>query len=68
VNTPLTNVTVSVDSLVPGGTFSSIDCYVTGSPDGVLEEDGITDLVDDIDLTLENLEPGFITCDIVIDP
>ena len=40
VNTPLTNITVSVDSQVDGGTFSSIDCYVTGSPDGVIEEDG----------------------------
>jgi hypothetical protein len=68
VNTPLTNITVSVDSLVPGGTFSSIDCYVTGSPDGVVDEDGITDQVDDITLTLENLEPGNITCDFVIDP
>ena len=68
VNTPLTNLTVSVDSLVPGGTYSSIDCYVTGSPDGVVEEDGITDLADDISLTLENLEPEKITCDIVIDP
>jgi hypothetical protein len=68
VNTPLTNITVSVDSQVDGGTFSSIDCYVTGSPDGVVEEDGITDLVDDIGLTLEDLEPGNITCDFVIDP
>lgn len=68
VNTPLTKITVSVDSLVPGGTFSSIDCYVTGDPDGVIEEDGITDLVDDISLTLEDLEPGNITCDFVIDP
>jgi hypothetical protein len=67
-NIPLTNITISVDSLVDGGTFSSIDCYVTGSPDGVLEEDGITDLVDDISLTLEDLEPGNITCDFVIDP
>jgi len=68
VNTPLTNITVSVDSLVEGGTFSTIDCYVTASPDGVLEKDGITDLEDDISLTLENLEPGNITCDFVIDP
>ena len=68
VNIPLTNITVSVDSLVSGGTFSSIDCYVTGSPDGVIEEDGITDLVDDVSLTLEDLEPGNITCDFVIDP
>lgn len=68
VNIPLTNITVEVDSQVDGGTFSSIDCYVTGSPDGVVEEDGITDLVDDISLTLEDLEPGNITCDFVIDP
>jgi hypothetical protein len=68
INTPLTKISVSVDSLVAGGTFSSIDCYVTGSPDGVIEEDGITDLVDDISLELNNLEPGNITCDFVIDP
>ena len=30
VNTPLTNITVSVDSQVDGGTFSSIECDVTG--------------------------------------
>jgi hypothetical protein len=68
LNTPLTNISVSVDSQVDGGTFSSIDCYVTGSPDGVVEEDGIADLVDDVSLTLEDLAPGNFTCDFVIDP
>ncbi|MFC5860318.1 hypothetical protein [Agromyces flavus] len=68
INTPLTKITVSVDSLVEGGTFSSIDCYVTGDPDGVIEKDGITDQVDDISLDLNDLEPGNITCDFVIDP
>ncbi|MGW4930057.1 prealbumin-like fold domain-containing protein [Agromyces sp. NPDC004153] len=67
-NIPLTKITVSVDSLIDGGTFSTIDCYVTGTPDGVMEVDGITDEVDDISLELNNLEPQHITCDFVIDP
>jgi hypothetical protein len=68
VNTPLTDIHITVDSLVEGGTFSSIDCYPTGAKDGVIENDGITDAVDDIELNLENLEPQNLTCDFVIDP
>lgn len=56
-NTPLTDVTVTVDSQVAGGTSSTIDCVLDSSGPG-----------DDISLTLEDLVPQTITCTIVIDP
>jgi hypothetical protein len=58
-NTPLTNITVSVDSQVDGGTASTINCgagTVSTGPNG----DGST--------TRSNLEPGTYICTIVIDP
>jgi len=58
-NTPLTNLTVSVDSQVDGGTASTIDCgagIVSTGPNG----DGST--------TRSDLPPGTYTCTIVIDP
>jgi hypothetical protein len=58
-NTPLTNITVSVDSQVDGGTASTIDCgagLVSTGPNG----DGST--------SRNNLVPGTYTCTIVIDP
>jgi hypothetical protein len=58
-NTPLTDLTVSVDSQVNGGTASTINCgagVVSTGPDG----DGST--------TRANLPPGTYTCTIVIDP
>jgi hypothetical protein len=58
-NTPLTDLTVSVDSQVDGGTASTIDCgagSVATGPNG----DGST--------TRSNLVPGTYTCTIVIDP
>jgi hypothetical protein len=56
-NTPLTDITVSVDSLVPGGTSSTIDCVLDSAGPG-----------DDVSLTLQDLEPGTYTCTIVVDP
>ena len=62
-NTPLTDLTVSVNSQVPGGTGSTIDCVLdsatvpAGSP---ANGDG--------SLTLSDLEPGTYNCEIVIDP
>jgi Prealbumin-like fold domain len=56
-NTPLTNVTVSVDSQVPGGTSSTIDCVSGSAGPG-----------DDISLTLPDLQPQTLSCTIVIDP
>jgi Prealbumin-like fold domain len=64
VNMPLTNITVSVDSQIDGGTASVIDCggANTGStgPDG----DGSVTVTD-----LEPTAPGVtLTCTIVVDP
>jgi hypothetical protein len=56
-NTPLTNLSVSVDSQVPGGTSSTIDCVVATAGPG-----------DDITASANNLVPGTYTCTIVIDP
>jgi hypothetical protein len=63
LNTPLTDVTVSVDSLEPGGTFSSISCDVEGSDEVLL-----TDELDDPSVTIPDLEPRTVVCTIVIDP
>ena len=69
VNTPLTDVTVSVDSLVEGGTASTISC-VDGA--GVLVDDDLTNAPGDVSLTIEDLEPtapgATLVCTIVVDP
>ena len=58
-NTPLTNLTVSVDSQVDGGTASTIDC------DGVTASTGPNG---DGSLSRIDLAPGTYNCTIVIDP
>jgi hypothetical protein len=58
-NTPLTDIFVSVDSQVDGGTSSTIDCVLDSAVTGA---DG------DGSLTLPDLEPGTYTCTIVVDP
>jgi prealbumin domain-containing protein len=58
-NTPLTDITVSVDSQVDGGTASTIDCVVAS---------GSTGANGDGSLTASDLEPGTYTCTIVVDP
>ena len=63
-NTPLTNLSVSVDSQVPGGTDSQILCTPPGAPNGALD----TPASGDGTLSLSDLEPGSYTCTIVIDP
>jgi hypothetical protein len=58
-NTPLTNITVSVNSQVDGGTASTINCGagdVSTGPNG----DGSTSRTD--------LPPGTYTCTVVVDP
>ena len=65
LNIPLTDITVSVDSLVPGGTASEIDCG-----DGpVTTTDPVTG---DGSLTVPDLEPTApavtLTCTITVDP
>ena len=59
-NTPLTNLTVSVDSQVDGGTASTIDCG-----DGVTWRPARTATARP---RRNNLVPGTYTCTIVIDP
>ena len=67
-NTPLTNITVSVDSLVPGGTGSTIDCDAAADPP--FDKTVLATSPDNGDgsLTLSNKLPGTYTCTIVVDP
>jgi hypothetical protein len=62
-NVPLTDITVSVDSLIEGGTSSTIDCDPV-TP-GV---DFTTDATGDGSFTRSDLVPGTYTCVIVVDP
>ena len=62
-NTPLTNVTVSVDSQVNGGTASTINCdWAAPDTSAGTGADG------DGSLTRNDLLPGTYTCTVVIDP
>jgi len=67
VNVPLTNVTISVDSQVPGGTASEISCT---SAKGT--SNGSTDATGDGSVTVTDLLPTdpavTITCTVIIDP
>jgi hypothetical protein len=57
-NTPLTNVSISVDSQIAGGTSSTVDCSndaLDGGP------------ADDVSVTANDQQPQTITCTIVID-
>jgi hypothetical protein len=58
-NTPLTDITVSVNSQVDGGTASTITC---GSDSASTGPNG------DGSLALPNKEPGTYNCTIVVDP
>jgi len=60
-NTPLTDITVSVNSQVDGGTSSTISCTPNGPS-------GSTDANGDFTGTTTDLEPGTYTCTIVVDP
>jgi hypothetical protein len=62
-NTPLTDVTVSVNSQVNGGTASTISCEPPTPP-----QTAATDPDGDGSLTLGDLEPGTYTCTVVVDP
>ena len=64
-NTPLTNVTVSVDSIVPGGTASTMTCTRSN---GAVVGAGATGAGGDGSLTLPNLVPDVYTCTINVDP
>ncbi|GAA1766017.1 MSCRAMM family protein [Agromyces humatus] len=67
-NDPLTNLTVSVDSQIPGGTFSSIECDATTESPDTLKDVDLSDMLDDPSVTINDLEPGTYTCVVVIDP
>ena len=64
-NTPLTDLTVSVDSQVDGGTASTIDC-VASDASVVINAD--TDPNGDGSGTATGLLPDTYTCTVVIDP
>ena len=68
LNTPLTDITVSVDSLEPGGTFSSIECNATVEDPDSDPDISLDDEMDDPVVKLEDLQPGTYTCVVVIDP
>ena len=63
-NVPLTDITVSVNSQIDGGTFSSVDCEPTATdPDLPL-----TSGTGDGTVTVSGLQPGTYVCTVVIDP
>ena len=64
-NTPLTNLTVSVDSQIDGGTASTIECTDAGNNSVA---SGSTGANGDGSATATDLEPGTFTCTVVIDP
>jgi hypothetical protein len=64
-NTPLTNITASVDSQIDGGTSSTIVCT---DSNGNTVASGSTGPNGDGSASASNLEPGTYTCTLVIDP
>jgi uncharacterized surface anchored protein len=63
-NTPLSNITVSFESQVTGGTAATIECAgLTADP-----ADGTPNVFDDTSETFKDLEPGTYTCTVVVDP
>jgi Prealbumin-like fold domain len=60
-DTPLTNLSISVDSQVDGGTASTITCD-NGGPNGSTGANG------DGSASASNLRPGTYSCTIVVDP
>jgi hypothetical protein len=64
-NTPLTDITASVNSQVDGGTSSTITCV---DSNGGTVASGSTGANGDGSATASNLEPGTYTCTVVVDP
>jgi hypothetical protein len=64
-NTPLTDLSVSVNSQVDGGTASTIDCK--DAANGTVAS-GSTGANGDGSASASDLEPGTYTCTIVVDP
>jgi hypothetical protein len=67
-NTPLTNITVSVNSQVDGGTGSTIDCDAAVDPPFDKTVPATAPDNGDGSFTLSNKEPGTYTCTIIVDP
>ncbi|GAA0691594.1 hypothetical protein GCM10009104_18150 [Marinobacterium maritimum] len=68
-NTPLTDITVSVDSQVDGGTASTIKCVKGTDPAaGDVVASGATAANGDGSATANDLLPGYYTCTIYVDP
>jgi hypothetical protein len=63
-NVPLTNITVSVDSQIPGGTASTIDCDAAADP----PFDFTTPAGGDGSFSLNDKVPGTYVCTIIVDP
>jgi len=63
-NMPLTNITVSVDSQIPGGTASTIDCDAAADP----PFEATTGTGGDGSLTKSDLVPGTYICTVIVDP
>jgi hypothetical protein len=59
-NVPLTNITISVNSQVDGGTSSTMDCGGGASGSTAANGDG--------SVSRNNLPPGTYNCQVVIDP
>ncbi|RZS64184.1 hypothetical protein EV187_2564 [Agromyces ramosus] len=64
-NMPLTNITVSVDSQIPGGTASTIDCDAAADPPFDATTDPVTG---DGSFSLNDKVPGTYVCTVVVDP
>ncbi|WP_188860057.1 MSCRAMM family protein [Marinobacterium nitratireducens] len=62
-NTPLSDITVSFNSQVPGGTAATISCGLADNP-----VDNTPAAFDDTSETSVDLLPGTYTCTVVVDP
>ena len=67
-NTPLTDVTVTIDSQIAGGTDTQVECNLDGETDTPPDDLDTADATGDGTLTATGLLPGTYTCTIVVDP
>ena len=65
-STPLTDLSVLVDSQVAGGTHSSIVCVDATAT--TIGSAGTAMDTDDVSVDVDDLLPGTYTCTVVIDP
>lgn len=71
-NMPLTDITVSVNSQIVGGTASTMSCVLEGETDELLDSTSTSTAADDTwgdgSGTADDLLPGTYVCTIVVDP